>query len=199
MSTSEPQLHLPLDPGCAGPMHANSALENSYRSMHAAVQKQPGVGDHIHLLLLCRVVVAGFSQGGAVALLMLRSDLKLAGVAGLSTWLTLANEPLLSAANQATPLWMAHGTADAVVRVCSLQSGLSKDCCHTEHGNPSDIPRGHFAGCRSQVRYEYGERSAAKLKAAGAQVVFNSYPGMQHEAAPEELTAFQQWLTSVLG
>lgn len=55
------------------------------------------------------------------------------------------------------------------------------------------------AGCRSQVRYEYGERSAAKLKAAGAQVVFNSYPGMQHEAQPVELGAFSAWLTSVLG
>jgi predicted esterase len=31
-----------------------------------------------------RVVVAGFSQGGAIALLMLRSHLKLAGVVGES-------------------------------------------------------------------------------------------------------------------
>lgn len=64
----------------------------------------------------CRVVVAGFSQGGAVALLMLRSDVTLTGVAGLSTWLTLADEQLLSDANKATPLWMAHGTADQIVR-----------------------------------------------------------------------------------
>jgi predicted esterase len=48
------------------------------------------------------------------------------------------------------------------------------------------------------VRYEYGERSAAKLKAAGAQVAFNSYNSMQHEAWPEELEAYQQWLKSVL-
>jgi predicted esterase len=61
------------------------------------------------------------------------------------------------------------------------------------------MSRGQVVGCRSQVRYEYGERSAAKLKAAGAHVVFNSYPGMQHAASPEELDAFQQWLTSVLG
>lgn len=33
-----------------------------------------------------RVVVAGFSQGGAVALLMLRSDIKLGAVVGESTW-----------------------------------------------------------------------------------------------------------------
>ncbi len=56
-----------------------------------------------------------------------------------------------------------------------------------------------LAGRHSQVRYEYGERSAAKLKAAGAHVVFNSYPGMQHEAQPEELSALSAFLTSVLG
>ena len=83
-------------------------------------------------LLHCRVVVAGFSQGGAVALLMLRSDLNLAGVAGLSTWLTLADEPLLSPANQATPLWMAHGTADAVVRAHTAQCCPAKGHCHTK-------------------------------------------------------------------
>ena len=33
-----------------------------------------------------RVVVAGFSQGGAAALLMLRSDIKLGAVVGGSTW-----------------------------------------------------------------------------------------------------------------
>lgn len=78
--------------------------------------RQTGASSQICQLPLCRVVVAGFSQGGAVALLMLRSDVKVAGVAGLSTWLTLANDPMLSAANKATPLWMAHGTADPVVR-----------------------------------------------------------------------------------
>lgn len=108
----------------------------SHHSMHAAgCSKAPLLPFFHTILLLCRVVVAGFSQGGAVALLMLRSDLKLAGVAGLSTWLTLANEPLLSAANQATPLWMAHGTADAVVRVWPLQSCLDKERCHTDHSN----------------------------------------------------------------
>lgn len=67
--------------------------------------------------------MAGFSQGGAVALLLLRSQLKLAGVAGLSTWLTLPQEELLSAQNKDTPLWMAHGTADQVVS--ALQASLT--------------------------------------------------------------------------
>ena len=89
-------------PQAVGCMHATSV--NSF------------IVDLIYMLPLRRVAVAGFSQGGAVALLMLRSDVRLAGVAGLSTWLTLADQPLLSDANQATPLWMGHGTADPVVR-----------------------------------------------------------------------------------
>lgn len=63
-----------------------------------------------------RVVVAGFSQGGAVAMLMLRSEKKLAGVVGLSTYLPLRNEPgIISAANAKTPILQCHGDADMVV------------------------------------------------------------------------------------
>jgi phospholipase/carboxylesterase len=65
-----------------------------------------------------RVVLAGFSQGGAIALhTALRARRALAGVIALSTYLpvaaTLAAER--SAANAAIPIFMAHGTADAVV------------------------------------------------------------------------------------
>ena len=64
-------------------------------------------------------MVAGFSQGGAIALLMLRQHVRLAGVVGLSTYLTLRSRPpLVSAANASTPVFCAHGTADQVVR-CS--------------------------------------------------------------------------------
>lgn len=63
-----------------------------------------------------RVAVAGFSQGGAIALMALRSDKKLAGVAGLSTWLPLRKDPgTISAANAGTPIFQAHGDADNVV------------------------------------------------------------------------------------
>ncbi|GBF96133.1 phospholipase carboxylesterase [Raphidocelis subcapitata] len=63
-----------------------------------------------------RVVVAGFSQGGAVALMMLRSERKLAGIVGLSTWLPLRNEEgVISAANAGTPVLQCHGDADGVV------------------------------------------------------------------------------------
>ncbi|RCS28695.1 carboxylesterase [Rhodanobacter denitrificans] len=65
-----------------------------------------------------RIILAGFSQGGAIALAAgLRHTEKLAGIVALSTYLpisaTLANER--SAANAATPIFWGHGTADPVV------------------------------------------------------------------------------------
>ncbi|HEX9684620.1 MAG TPA: alpha/beta hydrolase-fold protein [Burkholderiales bacterium] len=64
------------------------------------------------------IVLAGFSQGGAIALQTgLRYPRKLAGVMALSTYLPLA-ESLpreAAAANRNTPIFMAHGTYDPVV------------------------------------------------------------------------------------
>jgi lysophospholipase-2 len=63
-----------------------------------------------------KVLVAGFSQGGAVSLLMLRSQHQLAGVIGLSTYLPLREEPpIISEANKQTPVLMCHGDTDQVV------------------------------------------------------------------------------------
>jgi phospholipase/carboxylesterase len=66
-----------------------------------------------------RIVLAGFSQGGAIALYTgVRYAERLAGIIALSTYLvdgdTLAVEA--SAANRALPIFMAHGTADPIVR-----------------------------------------------------------------------------------
>jgi len=64
------------------------------------------------------VVIAGFSQGGAIALqTALRYDAPLAGVMALSTYLPLrASLPAeASAANRAIPILMCHGTQDGVV------------------------------------------------------------------------------------
>ncbi len=67
-----------------------------------------------------RIVVAGFSQGGAIALYSgLRHAQRLAGIMALSTYLVapdrLAAEA--SGAQRAVPIFMAHGTADPVVRL----------------------------------------------------------------------------------
>ena len=64
------------------------------------------------------IVLAGFSQGGAIALQTgLRHPQKLAGVMALSTYLPLADSLLQEAApaNKTTPIFMAHGTYDPVV------------------------------------------------------------------------------------
>jgi phospholipase/carboxylesterase len=65
-----------------------------------------------------RIVLTGFSQGGAIALAGgLRHVEKLAGIVALSTYLplqaTLASER--SIANATTPIFWGHGTADPVV------------------------------------------------------------------------------------
>jgi len=67
-----------------------------------------------------RVILAGFSQGGAIALYAgVRYAERLGGVIGLSTYLVgfdrVAAEA--SAANRDVPIFMAHGTLDGVVQL----------------------------------------------------------------------------------
>jgi phospholipase/carboxylesterase len=65
-----------------------------------------------------RIVLAGFSQGCAMALMTgLRHAEALAGIVGLSGYLPLAGLTAAerSAANQATPIFMAHGEQDKMV------------------------------------------------------------------------------------
>jgi phospholipase/carboxylesterase len=65
-----------------------------------------------------RIVIAGFSQGGALALhAALRHSVPLAGILALSAYLplqaTLANE--LAEANRQAPIFMCHGQHDPVL------------------------------------------------------------------------------------
>jgi phospholipase/carboxylesterase len=65
-----------------------------------------------------RIVIAGFSQGGAVALYSaLRHPKRLGGVIALSTYLPLASRLPAEAhpANAAVSVFMAHGTHDPIV------------------------------------------------------------------------------------
>jgi phospholipase/carboxylesterase len=63
------------------------------------------------------IVLAGFSQGGAIALqAALRHDERLAGVLALSTYLPQAAKlHEASAANRAVPIFMAHGSFDDII------------------------------------------------------------------------------------
>jgi phospholipase/carboxylesterase len=67
-----------------------------------------------------KIILAGFSQGGAIVLqTALRHPERLAGVMALSTYLplaaTLASER--SAANNDVPIFMAHGQFDDIIRI----------------------------------------------------------------------------------
>ena len=64
------------------------------------------------------ILLAGFSQGGALALYAgTRHTHKLAGIMGLSCYMLLAARFAAerAPANQATPIFLAHGTQDPVV------------------------------------------------------------------------------------
>lgn len=64
------------------------------------------------------IVLAGFSQGGAIALhTALRHPRRLAGVMALSTYLPLSGalETEANAANRDVPIFMAHGHGDTVI------------------------------------------------------------------------------------
>jgi len=74
-------------------------------------EQERGVAAH-------RMVLAGFSMGGAMALFTaLRYPEKLAGVVALSTYLPIASVVAaeVSAANASLPIFMGHGQSDDVV------------------------------------------------------------------------------------
>jgi phospholipase/carboxylesterase len=91
-----------------------AGVHAAQRQVEALIARERARG-----IAAARIVVAGFSQGGAVALYTaLRHAERLAAVIGLSTY--LIDPPSLplqaSAANRDVPLFIAHGTQDPVVR-----------------------------------------------------------------------------------
>jgi phospholipase/carboxylesterase len=115
-----------------------------------------------------RIVVAGFSQGGAIALhTALRFPQRLAGLIALSTWLPLVQafrEDVASASRPAPldlPIFMAHGIYDPVLPL------------------------------------ELGKASKAALEHAGFTVEWHEYP-MAHAVCAEEIVALSHWLQAVL-
>ncbi|KAK0650179.1 Acyl-protein thioesterase 1 [Lasiodiplodia hormozganensis] len=110
-----------------------------------------------------RIVIGGFSQGGAMSLLSgLTSPNKLGGIFGLSCYLLLQNKIREMVPeenpNKDTPIFMAHGDIDPV------------------------------------VRYDWGQRTASKLKEWGWKVDFKTYQGLPHSADPEEIEDLDAYL-----
>ena len=114
-----------------------------------------------------RIVLAGFSQGGAIARhAALRSPEPLAGLMALSTYLPLGSSlddevvDNTAAVNDSIPIFMAHGTFDPVL---PMQMGVD---------------------------------SRDLLRDRGFEIEWHEYP-MAHAVCAEEIAHIRQWLVGV--
>lgn len=101
-----------------------TGLRESQAAVQALIQRENarGIGTE-------HIVLAGFSQGSAVALQAgLRQHQKLAGIVALSGYLPLAELAINErhAANTETPIFLAHGTMDPVVPLSRGQETHNK-------------------------------------------------------------------------
>lgn len=90
-----------------------AGLRKSQAAIDALIEREKARG-----VPASRIVIAGFSQGCAMALMTgLRHPERLAGIIAMSGYLPLADKlpAERSLANAATPIFMAHGTRDPVV------------------------------------------------------------------------------------
>lgn len=105
-----------------------AGIEASRTEIEALIAHANTLGIPTH-----RIALAGFSQGGAIALhTALRHTHRLAGVLALSTYLPLKHTlpAQKSVENQSTPIFMAHGDADEVIRIETALSSRQQllDC-----------------------------------------------------------------------
>lgn len=127
-----------------------------------------------HSIPADRIVIAGFSQGGSIALSLglTVTSKKLAGIAGLSTYLSMSQtfELDVKDTNMNTPLVMYHGKEDSVV---DFDYGL--------------------------LSFEHIKQVRVKNSIKDEQLTqFYSYDGMDHSSCPEEMNDFVQFLQKVI-
>lgn len=90
-----------------------AGIEESAQALETLIEREVDRG-----IAVKRIILAGFSQGGAIALYTgLRYPRSLAGIMALSTYLPLLKEAELKthSANRDTPILMTHGTEDAII------------------------------------------------------------------------------------
>lgn len=101
-----------------------AGVRASQAQIEALIERERGRG-----IAPARIVLAGFSQGGAMALQTgLRYRARLGGVAALSCFLPLS-EPLgreASAENRDVPVFMAHGIEDSVIPLARGQASRDR-------------------------------------------------------------------------
>ncbi|MBK9608949.1 MAG: dienelactone hydrolase family protein [Betaproteobacteria bacterium] len=92
-----------------------AGIRDSQRRIEQLIAREKARG-----IAASRLVLAGFSQGGVIALQAgLRHPERLAGIMALSTYLALPQALASEAhrANSDVPIFMAHGTADPMIRL----------------------------------------------------------------------------------
>jgi phospholipase/carboxylesterase len=101
-----------------------AGIRESQRAIEALIEREISRG-----IAANRIVLAGFSQGGAIALQTgLRYQQGLAGILALSTYLPLAASlgADASSANRAIPIFMAHGEQDTVIPISIAESSVKE-------------------------------------------------------------------------
>ena len=153
-----------LEPGRIADRADEAGVRESIAQVEALIEREQGRG-----IASDRIVLAGFSQGGAIALAAgLQREEPLAGLVGLSTYLPLSTAALAAleqsvpASARSQPLFMAHGLSDPV------------------------------------VPYAGGEMSAARMRGLGFEMEWHAYP-MAHQVCAEEIRDLGDWLGARFG
>jgi phospholipase/carboxylesterase len=92
-----------------------AGVQASQGQVEALIAREKGRG-----IAAGRIVLAGFSQGGVIALYTgVRHTERLGGIVALSTYVVLPDRLASegSAANRDVPIFMAHGTSDPMIRL----------------------------------------------------------------------------------
>jgi len=141
-----------------------AGIRDSGRQLELLIEREIGRG-----IAPEKIVLAGFSQGGAIALhTALRYPQRLAGLMALSTYLPLQDSfdrevgNNTSAQPQELPIFMAHGSFDPMLPMA------------------------------------LGQHSQQILENAGYAVEWHDYP-MAHAVCPEEIADIRTWLLSIFG
>ena len=98
-----------------GTAQDEAGIRGSYAAIEALIRRENERG-----IVTDRIALAGFSQGGAMALFSgTRYPEKLAGIMGLSCYMLLDSKFAAerTPVNQATPVFIGHGTQDPVVSI----------------------------------------------------------------------------------
>ena len=101
-----------------------AGIRASQAAINQLIEREIGRG-----IAADKIVLAGFSQGGAIALQTgLRYREALGGIMALSTYLTLEDSLAAEAtvANANIPILMAHGTQDPLIPLALAQSSRAK-------------------------------------------------------------------------